>query len=235
MPETTFTPRQVQRLRNGATRAREIPEACIVRYEKTGVEWLKSDVDPMRLLAVFPSLCLKPGLILRAYQYYSSGNGNGIIWAMPESDPFPEPDQCPKVEDAFLEPPKPPGALSNLMSAINGNGSPRSYLSASIFAREAAEFGALWHGRGWSDVGILYGNPLDGHPDKPEWEWVTDPPSEWSPTVEICEETAVVRFHTYTDVGQSRILCHQDRYTLGDYRFEYHRTEIALGPGGIVY
>ena len=32
------------------------------------------------------------------------------------------------------------------MQAIEGDGSPWSYLSASILSREAEEFGAMWHG-----------------------------------------------------------------------------------------
>ena len=48
----------------------------------------------------------------------------------------------------------PPGAVP-LMQAIEGDGSPWSYLSASILSREAAEFGAIWHGCVWSDQTIL--------------------------------------------------------------------------------
>ena len=54
----------------------------------------------------------------------------------------------------FLDPPKPPGAVP-LMQAIEGDGSPWSYLSASILRREAAEFGARWHGCVWSGQTIL--------------------------------------------------------------------------------
>jgi hypothetical protein len=36
--------------------------------------------------------------------------------------------------------------LDDFMDAIEGDGSAWSYLSASLFAREAAELGALWHG-----------------------------------------------------------------------------------------
>ena len=41
------------------------------------------------------------------------------------------------------------------MQAIEGDGSPWSYLSASILSREAVEFGAVWHGCVWSDQTIL--------------------------------------------------------------------------------
>lgn len=38
--------------------------------------------------------------------------------------PFPEPDDCPKMKGVFLESPKPPGALDNVMEVIIGDGSP---------------------------------------------------------------------------------------------------------------
>jgi len=47
---------------------------------------------------------------------------------------------------ALSAPPRPHGALDDFMDAIEGDGSAWSYLSASLFAREAAELGALWHG-----------------------------------------------------------------------------------------
>ena len=58
---------------------------------------------------------------------------------MPADAPVLEPDECPKLEGVFLEPPKPPGAVE-LMSVIAGDGSPWAYLSASILAREGLFF-----------------------------------------------------------------------------------------------
>src|SRR5262249_50736637 len=70
--------------------------------------WSKSPVDPMNLLRVFDALRIRKGFVLRAYQFYSGGNGNGFVWAMPETVPFPDPNDCPKLEGRFLEPPMPP-------------------------------------------------------------------------------------------------------------------------------
>ena len=104
----------------------------------------------MNLLGVFTALRVKPGFVLRAYQFRSGGNGNGVVWAMPTDALLPEPSECPRLTDQFLEPPKPPLALDDLMDAIEGDGTPWSYLSSSLFAREAQEVGAMWHGCHWS-------------------------------------------------------------------------------------
>ena len=249
----------MQRLRNGAERARQIPEKYERLYpppipESTPVDfasfiadpevylssehragWFKSGVDPMALLASFPTLRLRAEFVLRAYQYYSGGNGNGIVWALPVSVPFPEPDQCPKVQGHFLSPPRPPGALDDLMDAIEGDESARSYLSASLFDREAAEFGALWHGCSWSDERILYENPLDPLEEAGHWEWLHPIPQDWLPEVIISEETITVRFFAHSEHVQCRISEYLDTFVPGNYRFQSKRTEIALGPRGFIY
>ena len=91
---------------------------------------------------------------MQTFAYREGGNGNGIIWAVPADAPVVAMDECPRLEDTWLQPPQPPGAVP-LMQAIEGDGSPWSYLSASILSREAAEFGAIWHGCAWSDQAIL--------------------------------------------------------------------------------
>ena len=81
------------------------------------------------------------GFALHAYDYREGSNGNGIIWAVPADARLVAPGECPRLEDTWLQPPRPPGGV-RLMQAIEGDGSPWSYLSASILRREAAEFGA---------------------------------------------------------------------------------------------
>lgn len=145
---TTFTLAKVQQLRTRAAKLaqprRNVPE-----------DWSISAVDPMTVLAVFKPLRIKEGYILRAYQFCSGGNGNGFVWAMPTDADFPDPEQCPRLEDVFLEPPKPPAALDDAMEAIDGDGSPWSYLCASLLCRQLREFGAMWHGCDWSTHSIL--------------------------------------------------------------------------------
>jgi hypothetical protein len=67
---------------------------------------------------------IKDQFVLRAYQFRSGGNGNGIAWAMPVDADFPEPVDCPSQEGVFLEPPKPLADLDSVMDAVDGDGLP---------------------------------------------------------------------------------------------------------------
>jgi len=237
----TFPIEEVQRLRRLAEEARQVP-----REYTEG--WSKSDVDPMKLLFSFPSLRLKKGLVLRAYQFRSGDNGNGIVWAMPENLTLPEPDACSRLVGIFLEPPRPPGALDNTMEAIEGDGSPWSYLSASLFAREVAEFGAMWHGCSWSTHIILGSDPWSspqrstrrsssegpsGSPD--DWRWLESKPSEWVPEVYEDGGIVTVTFYTFSGLDREVIYRHLDTYKPDRYRFESDRKVIAEGSRGFIF
>ena len=156
MQSVSFSIRRVNRLRWAAEQARRVPaeDPDLSPEERLSDGWSASPYDPHTLLRVFETLWLKAGFALHAYVFREGSNGNGIIWAVPADAPLVAPDQCPRLEDTWLHPPRPPGAVP-LMHAIEGDGSPWSYLSASILSREAEEFGALWHGCVWSDQTIL--------------------------------------------------------------------------------
>ncbi len=68
----------------------------------------------MRILAIFTTLRIKPGFTLHAYEFSEGGDGNGVVWAMPSGTPLPRPDDCPRMEDVFLRPPKPIDALDDI-------------------------------------------------------------------------------------------------------------------------
>ena len=139
---------RVTRLRKAAERARDgvDPDFPLDRDSFPRCDgWSVSLIDPTNLLKVFKTLWLKDGFALHGYEFTSGGNGNGVIWAVPFDAPVLKPEECPRLEDVFLEPPKPPGAVE-LMKVIEGDGSPWSYLSASMLGREAAEFGAACMG-----------------------------------------------------------------------------------------
>ena len=233
---------KVQQLRRSAQKASEVSE-------KGPEGWSKSDVDPMKLLSVFSGLRVKEGYVLRAYQFRSGGNGNGIVWAMPEEAAFPNPEDCIKLQDVFLEPPKPPEALDHFMDAIEGNNSPWSYLSASLFFREACEFGAIWHGCSWSDHRILGSNPLtspqelaeeDEDADIPskdlrEWRWHGQEPSEWQPQVKETPKTMRVLFYTYSRLGVEAVYENVDTYRPPSYKPKCKNRPIAEGPHGYIH
>jgi hypothetical protein len=261
--KTVFPIRKVCGLRLKAQRACCIPNPTADPWGacRRLDGWSKSTVDPMQLLSVFTSLRLKPGLVLRAYLFREGSNGNGVVWAMPEDSPFPEPAACfeamrnrrkspatPHGFPDFLgEPPMPPQAQKDIMNAIAGDGTPWSYLSASIFCREAGEFGAMWHGCEWSAHELLGRGPWRSTAARRsssrrtitraggDWEWLTDKPAEWQPTVEQTARGVVVSFHTFSGLGQQCIYHHVDRYRRGTYRFDSTTDVIAVGPMGYVH
>jgi hypothetical protein len=210
--------------------------------------WSISPVDPVRVVAVFDTLRLKPGYILRAYQFREGGNGNGFVYAVPAGKTFPPPGQCPRDKTLFLEPPVPEHALPDVMAAVEGDGSPLSYLQASLLNRELAGFGAMWHGCDWSEHMILGEEPFSlvelgeadlvvNKPVGPEdnWEWKRPKPKQWSPTVSMTSNRIRCSFYTLTGLGQDRITRHTDSYAHGEYTSTTRRYIAAWGPGGCVF
>ena len=116
------------------------------------------------------------------------------------------------------------------MQAIEGDGSPWSYLSASILAREAAEFGARWHGCVWSDQKIIAKPPRESG-----WEWRRPVPRIWTPTFAEKGSSRTIVLYIRDPVGMATIYRATDTYPAGSYDFETQATELGAGPGGFVY
>jgi hypothetical protein len=212
----------------------------------------------MRLLAAFPALSVRAGWVLRAYQFRASGNGNGVVWAMPEDAPFPEPSECPQtvsepVPGVALRPPRPARALDDVMEVIEGESRPWTYLSASIFAREASELGALWHGSSWGVERVLDADPWlappqdlevefarDSTPDAWSWNgWARNEAvnRDWRPAVDDSGDAGVtVSLLAYSGHIPEEIVRHVDRFdTPGSYRLHSEREQVAEGPGGFIF
>ena len=142
----------------------------------------------------------------------------------------------------------PPGAVL-LMQAIDGDGSPWSYLSASILSREAAEFGARWPGLVWTGQTILSKPPRQtDDPDvsdderKPtgdapvaNWTWRRTAPRIWEPTYAERGTTKKVVLHIRDPVGGDRIYQATDTYQAGSYDCKTRTTVLCTGEGGIDY
>ena len=222
--------------------------------------------DPMALLAVFTSLHIKKGFTLRAFEHHGCCEGLGNVWAVPVSSPLPAPEEyemvhwskvpCPFLicegcgdineEAETLKLPRPPDALGNVMEAIDGDGTPWSYLSASICAREIAEFGARWPGEIWSTHRILGGDPWtfphvwqeedkEGPSSEQGWQWLGRRPSEWKPSVVCNDEVTLVKFFTYSMLVQEAIYRFTDIYKHSSYEFQWDAEVIAKGQAGIIF
>ena len=250
MKSVSFSIRQVNRLRRAAERARAVPadDADLPQVESPSDGWSASAYRATELLRVFDALWLKPGFALHAYEFRAGSNGNGIIWAVPADAPLVSPDDCFRVEDAWLQPPRPPKAVP-LMQAIEGDGSPWSYLSASILSREAAEFGAIWHGCVWSDQTIHSKPPrqadgqealdeareLTGDVPIGNWTWRGSAPRTWKPTYSDRGTTREVVLHIHNPIGQEEAYRATDVYPAGSYDGETERTVLCTGDRFTVY
>jgi hypothetical protein len=213
--------------------------------------WSISKADPMRLLAAAESLRIKPGYILRAYQFREDGNGNGFVYAVPKTTIFPDPHEChARSPSHFLRPPVPSDALPTMAEALEGDNSAWSYLEASILVRGLGEFGARWHGVTWGTHQILGENPLTMHRKKKvrttssmeddigepsQWRWLKAQPKIWEPQVVQSGSTIRVVFYTYSGCGQQGVYRHEDEYHVGSYHYKEKQSVLAQGPGGYVF
>ena len=202
---------------------RQARKARMVRVDGPD-EWSISELDPTGVLRVFQTLRLKRGFVLRAYQYREDGNGDAFVWAMPIDAPFPDPQ-------VHQYPPKPNEALTDLMEAIEGDGTPRSYMEASFFARETDEFGVFWEGRLAEQDVLLGADPFSTGADATDaWKWNERKPVFWEPSFQQIDETATVTFHTCCRLGRGSLFRIVDTFKPGKYAFKTNRKKIAEGP-----
>ena len=251
MTEKTFSVQKINKLRKLAEEARRLPP-----IKEIPIGWSISKADPMKLLEVFKTLRIKDGFVLRAYQLRDGVNGFGHVYALPENAPFPEPKKEPDLkrklellwEGFGFGPSAPPDALENKMEIIELDGTPWSYMEASLLCRELYEFGGMWQGSFWETNIMLSTNPLapknrsraDGPMfwptvDPKLWEWLEPKPRKWKPRV--CEEGDKVQvlFYTYSGHCQQFIFKHFDVYQKGGGQLEFNETEIAQGPDGFMF
>lgn len=237
----TFSAAKIQKIREQASKAVEIPK-------DTPQGWSKSGVDPGKLLDVLKPLKIRKGFVLRAYVFRAGGNGNGVVWAMPADSEFPEPDDSPTLENHMLKAPKPSEALDDAMEVIEGDGSTWSYLAASLLRREFSEFGAEWHGCRWTTHKILDADPWTGggaksddspmdrpHSKPDKWKWLVDRPKSYAPEVTIEKDRVTVTFYTYSGLRKECIYRHVDTYRPGKYRPKVTEKVIAEGPPGYMF
>jgi hypothetical protein len=236
----TFSAAKIKELRERATKATMTPD-------DTPEGWAKSRVNPNKLLDVFTPLKMRKGFVLRAYTFREDKNGNGVVWAMPSNAEFPEPKDCPTLENHLLKAPKPSEALDDPMEAIEGDGLAWSYLAASLLRREISEFGAVWHGSRWVTHTVLDDDPWRGGGksdelamDKPttpadQWKWLEVRPKSYVPEVKIEKDRVTVTFYTYCGLKKERIYRHVDTYRPGKYRPKVTEKPIAEGEGGYAF
>ena len=125
----------------------------------------------------------------------------------------------------------------------------RSHVSASILSREAAEFGAWWHGLEWSVQKILSkparqadgpeARDIDlkptGHAPVGNWTWHGSVPRTWEPTFIGSGTTKQVILNIFNPIGGLIIYRATDTYRAGSYDPETTTEDLCSGGPGIVF
>ena len=213
-------------------------------------------VDPAPIFAVFTSLKVRPGFVVRVYQSAHSEGLKGMFWTMPREyekvsrdatevngeyrNFSPEFKRLSRFNYTSILPP--PHALDDFMEAIEGDDSNWSYISASIFAREMKEMGAFDHGLDWSMHSIFDEAPKTDFSELPDgsaeyflskgiqrWTWLEPEPDEWRPCVNAQDDVITVTFYTYCSLGKESIYRHTDTFQHGNYALKSEKTTIAEG------
>ena len=177
-------------------------------------EWFISATNPGAVLLKLPGLRLKPDVRLVGYLYRQLDSGTGVVWALPESQSTTA--QLEKVladSSDQAHPPRPEGAFTNLLEAIEGDRSAASFIIASLLQRELAEFGRLGKESHWSHHRLI-----STIPTQIQWQWKVDIPKDLSPKVLLfADGRAAIEFFSCRVVPPVALFQHLDQYADKSY------------------
>jgi hypothetical protein len=122
------------------------------RSESTG-GWTLSSSDAAQFVDCYRPLRLRPGYELGVYELSFGSDGSRGLYALPHGAPREPPP--PQTENPRLA-----AALDHFMEAIQGDGTPWSYLLASFLSRDGENVGAWSHGYGWRTCSLLLESPF---------------------------------------------------------------------------
>jgi hypothetical protein len=228
-------------------------------------------VDPTPVLRSFGCLRVKPSWQLRAYIQWGVLEGESRIVALPEDAPsdelmltyadLPDSNDRPYARSSFFDEriSVPLSASRRFMTAVDGDGTPWSYLCASLAVRELLDFAASWHSRlehDWHEHRIVgawpeefpaeeiressYGNVMVIEEGHPRLHFIEECTSEdggmrvlrvHPPIVWLNGYQLGVRFHTYrpASVCDEGVWVHEDYYDPGSYDPNILRLLAAVG------
>jgi hypothetical protein len=194
--------------------------------------WIVDGEVAASIVPAFGHLKLRDGFRLVTFVYRDSTGGNGWTFAFPQGATTPTSFEV-QAKDEF-PPSRPPGSLPDFMGAIEGDGSPRSYVEASILGREIAGLGAWWHGIEWSTHTLL---PAGDDPQAlwGEVTWTESRPEDLRPEVAVDGGKVTVSFWTFSALGEAHVTRHTDRFEAGSLSpLEVSEVVVATGAGGFV-
>lgn len=177
--------------------------------------WSISTVNPAAALSKLPGLRLKPKWRLVSYLYQEENNRAGLVFAVPEEIAATAHLEKALVKSGNLkQPPKPEGALSDFMEAVEGNQSKGSYIAAALLCRELREFGAAGHYQRWAHHRLI-----DTIPTQVKWQWQAEQPKDLAPKAKVMADGAViVEFFTCRVSAGVALYRHVDLYPAAQYK-----------------
>lgn len=200
--------------------------------------WSKSKIPLEAAVGLVPTLSLRPGHRLIAYQHRDGEEGQGVVWAVPESAGHPEPRGLPTVDRGGLAAPRPPEAADDPIAALELDGTPLAHAHAWLLRRELAEAGASGAAVDWSFHTLVDRLPWE-MPEQPwpeaspaaDWTFPAGAPTELAPTVSLSGSgRATITVWTWTALGGERLIRHVTVHHADGTRAS-HRAEI-VGTGG---
>lgn len=191
-------------------------------------EWRKVEFDK-KFLELFPGLGFRPGWELVAQIYAGPHWGSCRIFTMP-------PEAPPWREQTDLLDRESVAGAWEFAEALVGDGSPQSYLEASILIRRMRDVGADWHlsREGLSEHKII------GEPSTERtWKWELNDitaDSDFEPCVVISKNGhATVTFFSECFYVNAVVMRHRDHYSPNHYVPKSESVRCADGGLGYVH
>ncbi|NDJ16163.1 hypothetical protein [Myxacorys almedinensis] len=201
-----------------------IPEETLQIPNEQG-QWFISASNPGTVLMKLPGLGLKPDWRLVIYLYRMGNDGTSIMWAVPTAL-----SRTADLQNALStcggrdNPPQPEGALTDVMDAIAGDGSPMSFVIASLVRREFSELGRLGKSAQWTHHRLI-----DGLPPQVPWQWRSEAPQDLSPKVQVFPDGKVaIEFFTCRVIAPIAVFQHVDHYGAETYRAKSLDRSVAI-------
>ncbi|MGD1853729.1 MAG: hypothetical protein ACFB2W_05700 [Leptolyngbyaceae cyanobacterium] len=190
--------------------------------------WFLSTIDAGAALKYLPGIGLKPNYCLVTYLYRirrsNQHHGGGVTWAISS-----QLGTTSHLELALATagdhsiPPCPEGALQNYMTAVTGNLTAGSFLTASLLQRELQEFGRCGKFHRWE-----YHHLIGKVPSQRRWRWRMAEPHNLSPTVHSLPNGKIaVEFYTCRTTYPVSIFRHIDRYSPNSYVAKARNQSVA--------
>lgn len=186
--------------------------------------WFVSTIDPAAAIHSLPGIALKPDVRLVTYLQRQPRGGMGVTWALPDlMSTTAHLETALEATKHSSIPPRPRGALSHVMEAIQGDYTSLSFMAASLLTRELKELGRTKANCRWLKHRLIAAIPPEA------WKWYAPIPQDLSPKVKVqTDRSAVVEFFSCRITPPVTIFRHIDQYAGKSYRPKTNDQAIAL-------